>query len=130
MAEIDQAIVQHVEDHHLGKSKEEIQEAFKEHYSLLDNGRKLDMLIDDYFGEARVDIDGETFRSGGSRDHNIENWRDQKVFNSNVAAFNKKVEHQLDNGGVRAKIKLSKSQTIAVGVALAPIFAASIQALL
>jgi hypothetical protein len=122
VAEVEDAIAQHVVDKHLNLSKEQIQETLNEHYSMLENGRKLDKLVDDYFGPPVVDVDGEVNRTGGLKKINAENWRDQK-------AFNRKVTHQLDNGGLHAKVKLSRGQLITIIAALAPILAASITVL-
>lgn len=126
MGELEEAISHHVETHHLGLEKEDIEQAFREHYSLIENGRKLDMLVDDWFGPPVVDIDGETSRDGGYRKQSNERW---KVTTSQFELTNKRlgvVEHAMKNGGIPAHVKLSKNQkrlTVAVGV---PLFVASL----
>jgi hypothetical protein len=129
VAEVEDAIAQHVVDKHLNLSKEQIQETLNEHYSMLENGRKLDMLVDDYFGPPVVDIDGEVERTGGMKAANAKNWKDQKAFNVDQKAFKEKVEEQLDNGGLNAKVTLSRKQLTGIGLALAPVLAASINVL-
>jgi hypothetical protein len=114
---------EHVEEYHAFKA-DELLLMVEEHNNLIQNGAKLDMLVDDYFGpESEPDIDGNVHRTGGMKKLNSDNWRDQK-------AFNKKVETQLDNGGLHAKVKLSKTQQIAIAAAITPILAASISVLL
>jgi len=122
VAEVEDAIAAHVESHHLGLSSEEMENAFREHYSLLENGRKLDMLVDDYFGAPITDIDGEVHRVGGAKEVAEERWE-------YTVSTLKTLQHGLENGGVPAKIKLTTKQIVGLIVAFAPVLAASITAL-
>lgn len=136
VGELEEAISAHVESHHLGLSKDQITNAFEEHYALLENGRKLDMLVDDYFGEPVADVDGEVHRTGGTKQKNEQRWADRAEFQKKTEAFQSRtdgrlciLEEHLGNGGVPAKLKLTKPQWIAVIAALSPILAASISVL-
>jgi len=137
VAEVEDAIQAHVQTHHLGLSKDQIALAFEEHYSLIENGRKLDMLVDDYFGEPVADIDGEVHRAGGTKEKNERRWAERAEFQKRTEAFQARtdkrlvvLEHHLGNGGVPAKVKLSRGQWIALVAAVSPILAASISVLL
>jgi len=127
MGEVQQAIEEHVKTHHLGMSKEDISKAFREHYSLIENGRKLDMLVDDYFGEPVVDIDGEIVRTGATKAKNDLTWEVATDRLKNVEATTSVLKQKLENGGV--PVKLSKAQWIALVAALAPVVAASLTVL-
>jgi len=136
VAEVEDAIAQHVENAHLGLSKAEVTKVFEEHYSMLENGRKLDLIIDDYFGPPRCDIDGEVHRDGGTKEVMAEFIKASTKFQIAAApaiASNERrlgaVEHAMENGGMPARLKLTKGQGVAVGVALAPVLAASISVL-
>lgn len=110
MAEIDEAIARHVELGHHGLSKIEVETRLREHDSMLDNGRKLDLLVDDYFGPPQTDIDGETTRKGGTADVNLKfqeaTTRSLQKTDVRLGA----VEYAMENGGMPAQIKLTKHQ--------------------
>ncbi len=110
MAEIDEAIARHMESGHLGLSRVEIETRLREHDSMLDNGRKLDLLVDDYFGPPQTDIDGETTRKGGTKDINL---KFQEATTRSLQKTDARlgvVEYAMENGGMPAQIKLTKHQ--------------------
>lgn len=126
MGEVEKAIQGHVESHHLGLSKEQIEGAFEEHYSLIENGRKLDMIVDDYFGEPVADIDGEVHRVGGSKQSQEERWRYTEEVLKRTDSRLKTVEHAFQNGGVPAKLNVTRNQKIGFWAVASPILVASV----
>lgn len=137
MGEVEDAIAEHVANQHLGLSAAEISQAFKEHYSLIENGRKLDMLVDDYFGEPVVDVDGEVHRVGGTKQLNEKRWAERAQFETRAERFQDRtdgrlviLEDHLGNGGVPAKLKFTRGQWIAIIAAVSPVLAASVSVLL
>jgi len=137
MGEVEDAIAEHVANQHLGMSAAEVSQAFEEHYSLIENGRKLDMLVDDYFGEPVVDVDGEVHRVGGTKQLNEKWWAERALLQTRTEQFQDRtdgrlviLEEHLGNGGVPAKLKFTRGQWIAIIAAVSPILAASISVLL
>ena len=124
VAEVEKAISDHVESHHLGLSKDEIEAAFEEHYSLIENGRKLDLLVDDYFGPPLVNIDGEVERGGGMKDLTEKHWSQTEQRWKYTEKTLNNLNNKLENGGL--PMKLSKKQYIALAIGFAPMMAASI----
>ena len=122
MSEVTEAIAAHVKDQHLGLDRAAIQKAFDEHRSLMDNGRKLDLLVDDWFGPPVIGIDGEVTRRHGWRDSTVE-------FFDRTDDRLDRLEHHMRNGGVPARLKLTRGQAIALTAAVAPVLAASIGAI-
>ncbi len=110
MAEIDEAFDRHMESDHYVLSKAEVKTRLREHDGMLDNGRKLDLLVDDYFGPPQTDIDGETTRKGGTKDINLKFQEATTRSLQKTDARLETVEYAMENGGMPAHIRLSKQQ--------------------
>jgi hypothetical protein len=99
---------------HMGKTPDEVQGAWdnqtKMQKQMGANSTKLDLIVDEFFGEAVTDIDGEVHRSGGTRDEVKRTREAVEAMSADVAMFRTKSE----NGGIPARLSLTPNQKVAL----------------
>ena len=99
---------------HMAKTPDEVQAAWDNaivmQEQMASNSGKLDLLVDEFFGEAVVDIDGEIHRSGGTRAEVTRTREAVESMSADVAMFRIKSE----NGGIPARLTLSANQKVAL----------------
>ena len=104
----------HATTDHMAKTPEEVQQAWDNQMVMQErmaaNSGKLDMLVNEFFGEPVTDIDGDVHRLGGTRDEVTRTREAVEAMSEDVAMFRTKSE----NGGIPAKLSLTGNQKVAL----------------